>query len=79
VPFDRSFVRHMEGWYAQKHPDEDFAETFAVWLHAALALAARASGRTYAQTILDIVELARARYAERPARSAGRFRRCAVG
>jgi hypothetical protein len=32
VPFDRSYVRHMEGWYAQKHPDEDFAETFAVWL-----------------------------------------------
>lgn len=32
VAFSRSFVRHMEGWYAQKHPDEDFAETFAVWL-----------------------------------------------
>ena len=32
VPFSRLFVRHMEGWYAQKHPDEDFAETFAVWL-----------------------------------------------
>lgn len=32
VPFDRGFVRHLEGWYAQKHPDEDFAETFAVWL-----------------------------------------------
>src|SRR5207245_6198384 len=32
VPFSRNFVRHMEGWYAQKHPDEDFAETFAVWL-----------------------------------------------
>ena len=32
VPFDRHYVRHMEGWYAQKHPDEDFAETFAVWL-----------------------------------------------
>jgi len=32
---------------------------------------ARASGRTYAQTILEIVELARARYAERPARSQG--------
>ena len=32
VPFDRHFVRHIEGWYAQKHPDEDFAETFAVWL-----------------------------------------------
>ena len=32
VPFSRRFVRHMAGWYAQKHPDEDFAETFAVWL-----------------------------------------------
>ncbi|HSB80150.1 MAG TPA: hypothetical protein VLM91_15320 [Candidatus Methylomirabilis sp.] len=32
IPFDRNFVRHIEGWYAQKHPDEDFAETFAVWL-----------------------------------------------
>jgi putative zinc-binding metallo-peptidase len=32
VPFSRSFVRHIAGWYAQKHPDEDFAETFAVWL-----------------------------------------------
>ena len=32
IPFSRKFVRHMEGWYAQKHPDEDFAETFAVWM-----------------------------------------------
>jgi hypothetical protein len=32
VPFSRRFVRHLPGWYAQKHPDEDFAETFAVWL-----------------------------------------------
>jgi hypothetical protein len=32
VPFSKRFVRHIEGWYAQKHPDEDFAETFAVWL-----------------------------------------------
>jgi hypothetical protein len=32
-PFSRSFVRHLPGWYAQKHPDEDFAETFAVWLN----------------------------------------------
>jgi hypothetical protein len=32
VPFSREYVRHIEGWYAQKHPDEDFAETFAVWL-----------------------------------------------
>jgi hypothetical protein len=32
VPFSRNYVRHLAGWYAQKHPDEDFAETFAVWL-----------------------------------------------
>jgi hypothetical protein len=30
--FSRKFVRHLPGWYAQKHPDEDWAETFAVWL-----------------------------------------------
>ncbi|HVT44996.1 MAG TPA: hypothetical protein VMT00_11440 [Thermoanaerobaculia bacterium] len=32
IPFSKRFVRHIAGWYAQKHPDEDFAETFAVWL-----------------------------------------------
>jgi Putative zinc-binding metallo-peptidase len=32
IPFSRRFVRNIAGWYAQKHPDEDFAETFAVWL-----------------------------------------------
>ena len=36
-PFSRAFVRHIVHHqygrtYAQKHPDEDFAETFAVWL-----------------------------------------------
>src|SRR3954469_3526673 len=31
-PFSRAYVRHILAWYAQKHPDEDFAETFAVWL-----------------------------------------------
>ncbi|MGI8496104.1 MAG: putative zinc-binding metallopeptidase [Gemmatimonadaceae bacterium] len=31
-PLSRHYVRHILGWYAQKHPDEDFAETFAVWL-----------------------------------------------
>jgi hypothetical protein len=31
-PYSKSFVRHLEAWYAQSHPDEDFAETFAVWL-----------------------------------------------
>jgi hypothetical protein len=35
-PYSRSFVRHLPNWYAQAHPDEDFAETFAVWLGSPL-------------------------------------------
>jgi hypothetical protein len=31
-PFSKRYVRHLPGWYAQKHPDEDWAETFAVWM-----------------------------------------------
>jgi len=31
-PASRRFVHHLDGWYAQSHPEEDFAETFAVWL-----------------------------------------------
>ena len=31
-PYSRNYVRHLENWYAQSHPEEDFAETFSVWL-----------------------------------------------
>jgi hypothetical protein len=31
-PYSRRYVMHLGGNYAQAHPDEDFAETFAVWL-----------------------------------------------
>jgi hypothetical protein len=31
-PYSKSYVVHLEPWYAQSHPSEDFAETFAVWL-----------------------------------------------
>jgi hypothetical protein len=31
-PYSKSFVVHLERSYAQSHPDEDFAESFAVWL-----------------------------------------------
>ena len=31
-PLSKNFVQHLEPWYAQSHPAEDFAETFAVWL-----------------------------------------------
>jgi hypothetical protein len=31
-PASRNYVQHLPLWYGQAHPDEDFAETFAVWL-----------------------------------------------
>jgi hypothetical protein len=31
-PWSTRHVHHLPGWYAQKHPDEDWAETFAVWM-----------------------------------------------
>jgi len=31
-PYSKSYVRHLDGFYAQYHPDEDFVETFAVWM-----------------------------------------------
>ena len=31
-PYSKRFVVHLDNWYAQSHPDEDWAETFAVWL-----------------------------------------------
>ncbi|MCO5172170.1 MAG: putative zinc-binding metallopeptidase [Planctomycetes bacterium] len=36
IPFSPDYVRHLPGNYAQKHPDEDWAETFAVWMNPAL-------------------------------------------
>ncbi len=34
-PYSRSYVLHLDMWYAQSHPAEDWAETFAVWLDPA--------------------------------------------
>jgi len=31
-PSSRRYVLHLGHWYAQSHPTEDFAETFAVWM-----------------------------------------------
>src|SRR5207249_11571059 len=37
-------VHHLDHWYAQSHPDEDFAETFAVWLDPNSMWATRYAG-----------------------------------
>ena len=58
-------MQHFDHWYAQSHPDEDFAETFAVWLDPSSMWASRYAGWP-AQRKLDYMdrlmrELARAR------------------
>jgi hypothetical protein len=58
-------VQHLDHWYAQSHPDEDFAETFAVWLDPHAMWATRYAGWP-AQRKLDYMdrvtrELARAK------------------
>jgi hypothetical protein len=43
-PYSHSYVVHLDDWYAQSHPDEDFAETFAVWLTPGLDWRTRFKG-----------------------------------
>lgn len=33
IPYDKNYVVHLDAHYAQAHPDEDWAETFSVWLN----------------------------------------------
>ena len=43
-PYSKSFVQHLDHWYAQSHPDEDFAETFATWLDPSIDWRVRYEG-----------------------------------
>jgi hypothetical protein len=43
-PYSKRFVMHLDWWYAQSHPSEDFAETFAVWLKPGSAWRQRYAG-----------------------------------
>jgi len=43
-PGSKRYVQHLRLWYAQAHPDEDFAETFAVWLRPRSAWKKRYAG-----------------------------------
>ena len=56
-PFSRSYVMHLDDWYAQSHPDEDFAETFAVWLTPGSDWARRYQGWKALQKLEYVDEL----------------------
>jgi hypothetical protein len=58
-PYSRSYVVHLDDWYAQAHPDEDFAETFAVWLTPGLDWRERYRGWKALQKLEYIDELMR--------------------
>ncbi len=57
-PFSRRYVRHLPGWYAQKHPDEDWAETFAVWMTPGLDWRAEYAGWSEALAKLEYCDRA---------------------
>ena len=61
-PYSRSFVIHLDDWYAQSHPDEDFAETFAVWL---------TPGLNWAEEYKDWKALEKLHYVDRLMKSIG--------
>jgi len=58
-PYSRSYVVHLDDWYAQSHPDEDFAETFAVWLTPGLDWRGRYRGWKAMQKLECVEELMR--------------------
>lgn len=65
-PFSRDYVLHLDYWYAQSHPSEDFAETFAVWLKSGSQWRKRYQGWN-ALAKLEYVNSLMADIAERPA------------
>jgi len=66
-PYSKSFVQHLDHWYAQSHPDEDFAETFAVWLDPASMWANRYLGWPARRKLEYMDRLMRALARTRPA------------
>lgn len=66
-PYSRSFVVHLDDWYAQSHPDEDFAETFAVWLTPGLDWRSRYKGWKALQKLEYVDELMRSFAGKPPA------------
>jgi hypothetical protein len=72
IPFSRDFVRYIPGWYAQKHPDEDFAETFAVWLDPESAWESRYAGWGALRKLQYIDSIARERRETPPPKPVGK-------
>jgi hypothetical protein len=62
-PYSRNYVLHLDNYYAQAHPDEDFAETFAVWM---------TPGRSWRKRYADWPALRKLEYVDELMREIGR-------
>ena len=71
-PYSRSFVRHLDYYYAQYHPDEDFVETFAVWLTPGLDWRKQYHGWKALDKLLFVDRLMQSIAGKRPDKEAGR-------
>ena len=71
-PYSRSFVRHLDYYYAQYHPDEDFCETFAVWLTPGLDWRAKYRGWKALEKLEFVDRLMRGLKGRHPPKSGGR-------
>ena len=71
-PYSRSFVRHLDHHYAQYHPDEDFVETFAVWLTPGLDWRAQYEGWKALDKLLFVDRLMQGIAGKPPLRNNGK-------
>jgi hypothetical protein len=65
-PGSKRFVQHLDNWYAQSHPTEDFAETFAVWLKPGSAWRRQYAGWPALRKLEYVAETMEALRDERP-------------
>src|SRR5438874_1550268 len=70
-PYSRSYVVHLGDWHAQSHPDEDFAESFAVWLTPGLDWRARYKGWKALQKLEYLDDLMRSLAGKPPVHQPG--------
>ncbi len=75
----RDYVMNLENWYAQSHPLEDFAETFAVWLQPRSGWRKTYANWRKARRKLEYVDGLMAEIADRPPRVRSRERTDSVG
>jgi hypothetical protein len=71
-PYSKSFVRHLDYYYAQYHPDEDFVETFAVWLTPGLDWRSKYAGWKALDKLLFVDKLMASIAGKPPLRASGR-------